>query len=151
MINTRHLFTLRVEVARIDDLGQTPFGRRRIATVSGGSFSGDRLQGLVEPSPGGDWLLVRSDGVLMLDVRLTLRTDDGARIYMHYTGMRHGPAEVIESLNRGEAVDPASYYFRSTKVFETAAPAYLWLNRLLAVGIGRREASGPIYEVHEIL
>jgi hypothetical protein len=87
----------------------------------------------------------------MLDVRITLKTEDDQLIYMSYKGMRHGPAEVIERLNRGEAVDPSTYYFRSTPLFETASPKYQWLNKLMAVASGRREASGPTYEVFELL
>ena len=151
MIQTRHLFTLTIEVPRVVDLGATPNGHRRIATVGGGSFVGDRLRGTIQPSPGGDWLLLRPDGALVLDVRLTLETDDAHLIYMTYRGLRHGPADVITRLNRGEAVDPASYYFRTTPVFETASTKYDWLNRVVAVATGRREASGPIYEVYEVL
>lgn len=151
MIQTRHLFTIHIDVPRIDDLGPTPYGHRRIASVAGGRFQGDRLQGTVQPSPGGDWLLLRQDGVLMLDVRITLKTDDDQFIYMTYKGMRHGPPEVMERLNRGEAVDPGSYYFRSTPLFETASAKYQWLNRLMALASGRRESTGPIYEVYEVV
>ena len=66
------------------------------------------------PSPAGDWLLLRRDGVLQLDVRITLKTHDDHLVYMSYRGMRHGPAWVIEQLNKGEKVDPSQYYFRST-------------------------------------
>jgi hypothetical protein len=138
-------------VPSVEDLGETPSGIRKIATVAGGSFTGERLRGIVKASPGGDWLLLRSDGVLCLDVRLTLQTNDGALIYMSYRGLRHGPKDVIERLNKGEAVDPALYYFRSVPVFETASATYSWLNRAIFVATGRREASGPIYEVHEVL
>lgn len=151
MIQTRHLLTLTIEVPRVVDLGATPNGHRRIATVGGGSFVGERLRGTIQPSPGGDWLLLRPDGALVLDVRLTLETDDAQLIYMTYRGLRHGPADVIARLNRGEPVDPASYYFRTTPVFETASTKYDWLNRVVSVATGRREASGPIYEVYEVL
>lgn len=151
MLSSRLLFELRLDVPQIVDLGDTPMGRRRIATVAGGRFHGERMNGKVEASPGGDWLLLRPDGVLMLDVRLTLRTDDDALIYMAYRGLRHGPPEVMQRLNAGESVDPASYYFRMTPTFETASQHYAWLNGIIAVGTGRREASGPIYQVHEIL
>ena len=151
MLATRPLFELRLEVPPLIDLGDTPYGRRRIAAVTGGSFEGERLRGSVLGAPGGDWLLQRPDGVLVLDVRIVLKTDDGALIYMAYRGLRHGAAEVMERLARGEAVDASSYYFRITPTFETAAPAYAWLNRLLAVGIGHREPAGPVYRVEELL
>ncbi len=151
MIQSRPLFVLTLNVPKIEDLGVTPYGARKIATVVAGTFEGDRLRGTVQPSPGGDWLLLRNDGVLCLDVRMTLKTDDGDLIYMSYKGMRHGPKEVMERVNKGEAVDPALYYFRAVPVFETSSVKYGWLNRAVFVATGRREATGPIYEVHEIL
>ncbi len=151
MIQTRHLFTLTLLVPRISDLGATPNGQRRIASVSGGTFKGERMNGTVQSPPGGDWILVRPDGAMVLDVRLTLETDDNQLIFMTYRGLRHGPKDVIARLNAGEAVDPSLYYFRSTPVFETASQKYDWLNRIIAVGTGRREPSGPIYEVFEVL
>ena len=151
MIQSRPLFQLTLSVPKIDDLGVTPYGARKIATVTGGTFVGERLRGTVVGSPAGDWLLLRSDGVLCLDVRLTLQTDDGDLIYMAYKGMRHGPKEVMDRLNKGEAVDPALYYFRAVPVFETSSVTYAWLNRAVFVATGRREASGPVYEVYEVL
>lgn len=151
MIQTRHLFTLTADVPGIVDLGATPMGTRRIATVSGGTFRGERLSGKIQAVPGGDWILVRPDGATILDVRVTLETDDRQLIYMTYRGVRHGPADVMARLAKGEAVDPASYYFRTTPVFETAAPKYDWLNRIVSVATGRREARGPVYEVYEVL
>ena len=110
----------------------------------------NRPKGTVEEG-GSDWLLLRPDGVLQLDVRLTLKTDDGALIGMTYRGYRHGPAEVIDRLNRGEEVDPAGYYFRSAPFFETAAEKYAWLNRMVTVATGHRLPTGPIYHVFEVL
>ena len=57
----------------------------------------------------------------------------------------------MERLNKGEEVDPGDYYFRIAPFFETGAQKYDWLNRILAIGTGRRLASGPVYEVHQIL
>lgn len=151
MLKTKPLFDLQLNVPQIVDLGDTPMGRRRIATVAGGHFEGERLRGTVLAAPGGDWLLLRPDGVLVLDVRLTLRTDDEALIYMAYRGLRHGPAEVMQRLNAGESVDPSSYYFRMTPIFETASQRYAWLNGIVAVGVGRREPTGPVYQIHEVL
>jgi hypothetical protein len=151
MIQTRPLFDIQLQVPSIVEIGNTPLGRRRIATVTGGEFHGERLRGTVVGAPGGDWLLQRSDGVTALDVRLLLRTDDGEHIYMSYRGVRHGPADVMARLAAGEPVDPATYYFRIAPVFETAARKYEWLNKVIAVGSGRREPTGPIYSVEEVL
>jgi len=151
MITTRPLFTLQLQVPQIVDIGDTPLGRRRIATVAGGEFHGERLRGTVAATPAGDWLLQRNDGVTVLDVRLLLRTDDGDTIYMAYRGLRHGPADVMARLAAGESVDPASYYFRMAPVFETASKKYDWINRIVAVGTGRREPAGPVYSVEEVL
>ncbi len=151
MIQSRPVFELTLSVPKIEDLGATPYGERKIATVAGGSFVGERLRGTVMPSPGGDWLLLRSDGVLCLDVRMTLKTDDGELIFMNYKGMRHGPKDVLDRLGKGETVDPSLYYMRAMPVFETASVKYGWLNRAVFVAIGRRVAAGPIYEVFEVL
>jgi hypothetical protein len=94
---------------------------------------------------------VRSDGAVTLDVRLVLKTDDEAMIGMMYRGIRHGSPDILARIDRGEIVDPASYYFRVTSFFETAAPKYDWLNRLIAIGIGHRMAEGPIYNFFELL
>jgi hypothetical protein len=150
-LRTAHLFTIWLEVGEIKDLGATPYGNRRIAAVKGGRFEGEELRGTVEPAPAGDWLLLRRDGVLMLDVRLTLRTQDDALIYMSYRGMRHGPQWVLDRLNKGEKVDPSEYYFRTAPLFETASEKYSFLNRIMSIATGRREAAGPIYEVFQVL
>ncbi len=151
MIETKHLFTMPVEVEMpLQMVGPTPIGERRIAKVTGGTFEGPELKGTILPG-GGDWLLLRADGSLQLDVRATLKTDDDALIYMTYRGYRHGPAEVMERLNKGEAVDPSEYYFRVAPFFETGAEKYAWLNRIVAVGTGHRLPSGPVYEIYQIL
>jgi hypothetical protein len=84
-------------------------------------------------------------------VRLVLKTVDDALICMTYQGLRHGPSDIIAKLEGGQEVDPASYYFRITPRFETAAPQYAWLNRILAVGTGHRSATGPLYSIFEVL
>jgi hypothetical protein len=95
--------------------------------------------------------LLRSDGVLELDLRCTMQTDDGALVSLHSFGLRHGPPDVIAAIGRGEIVDPSTYYFRTTPRFETAHPSYAFLNRLIAVGTGDRRPDGPIYTIHEVL
>jgi hypothetical protein len=149
-IRTTHLMTLTLSVGGMQSVGVTPNGNRRIGLVSGGSFQGERLRGSVLPG-GADWIVVRSDGATTLDVRLVLETDDEALIGMTYRGLRHGPAKVMERLGRGEDVDPADYYFRTAIMFETSAAKYDWLNRIFAIGTGRRPPEGPVYEIFEVL
>jgi hypothetical protein len=141
---------LQVNVAPLQKLGAVPHGTRVIAPITGGSFEGPRLRGKVVPG-GGDWTISRSDAVLELDLRITLETDDGALINMSSFGFRHGPPEILAALARGESVDSSKYYFRTAPRFETSAPSYTFLNRLIAVASGDRRATGPIYMINEIL
>jgi hypothetical protein len=143
--------TLQVVVDAPYNIGAVPNGTRRTARLKGGHFEGSRLRGTVVPASSADWLLLRADGVLELDLRVSLRTDDGALISMRSFGLRHGPPDVIAAIGRGEAVDPALYYFRTTPRFVTANPKYAFLNRLVAVASGDRRAEGPIYTIHEVL
>lgn len=143
------LFALQLRVDAPHDLGVTPQGDRRLAIISSGIFQGDRLRG--EVVEGNDWLTIRTDGVWTMDVRALLRTDDGALVALHYSGCRHGTREVIDRLNRKEPVDPSEYYFRISARFETSAPHYEWLNKLLAIGIGHRCPEGPLYNLFELL
>ncbi|MEZ5650947.1 MAG: DUF3237 domain-containing protein [Burkholderiaceae bacterium] len=149
-IQTEKLFTLTLQVAMpMASLGRTQYGDRRIATVTGGRFEGERLNGTVQ-GVGGDWILNRIDGVTQLDVRITLVTDDGASIFMTYRGLRHGPAEVMDKMARGEPVDPDAYYFRISPAFETGDERYAWLNKIICVGSGHRLPTGPVYQVYAV-
>jgi hypothetical protein len=150
-MNTRLLMTMHVKVGALLNIGAVPYGTRRTAPLGGGTFEGPRLRGTILPGGSADWQLLRSDGVLEMDLRFTLRTDDGALISMRSFGLRHGPPEVIAAIGRGEPVDPSTYYFRTMPRFETAHPAYVFLNRLIAVASGDRRPEGPIYTIHEVL
>jgi Protein of unknown function (DUF3237) len=148
-LQTRPLFLLREQVPPLLVVGQTPNAFRRIGVIQGGSFEGERLCG--EVVSGNDWQSVRTDSCIKLDVQLVLGTTDGALIVMTYQCLRAGPQSVIEKLDRGEAVDPRSYYFRMNPVFETSAPKYDWINRIIAIGTGHRLSDGPIYSIFEVL
>jgi len=86
-----------------------------------------------------------------LEARYTIQTGDGALIYVVNRGFRHGPPEILARLNRGEPVDPASYYFRSTASFETSAPAHAWLTRAIVVGVGERYPDKVVIRFWELL
>jgi hypothetical protein len=150
-LKPRHLFTLTMNLPPTLELGDTPAGKRRVFTVSGGQFVGDRLRGEVLPHASSDLLLVRHDGSSQQDVRLILRTDDSALILMTYRGVRHASEEVNARIARGEQVPSADYYLRTAPFFETSSPKYAWLNKIVSVGVGERQPDGVSYEVFEIL
>jgi Protein of unknown function (DUF3237) len=149
-IRSEFLFEMHLEAAPPVPLGPRSGGERRFVAVSGGRFDGPRLSGTVLPG-GSDAIMAHADGRLELDVRLILKTTDGAAIYSTYRGTRHGPDAVIRRLAAGEAVDPSEYYFRTAMFFETGDPRYAWLNGTIAIGIGRRPPSGPVYRVFAVL
>jgi len=99
---------------------------------------------------GGDWILERSDGSRQLDVRITLRTDDGQLIYAAYGGIFHGAPDVMRRILAGEPVEPSEYYFRVSPRFETASERYAWLNRIVAIGVGRRTRTQVAYTVYAV-
>ena len=140
---------LHVELEEILHLGPTPYGDRRVIHIVGGHFSG-RIEGRIVPG-GADWQIVRPDGVADLEARYTLETAVGERVLVRSEGLRHGPPEIIAALARGEAVDPARYYFRTALRFETSAPALAFMNKLIAVGRGARESRAVRLDVFEVL
>jgi hypothetical protein len=148
-IKTEFLFTIDLEV-QILSLGDTPYGGRRIAQFGTGRFEGPKLKGTVLPG-GAGWILIRRDDVLEVNVRLTLETDDNQHIQMTWKGFRHGPKAVIDRLNRGETVDPATYYFRTTPYFETSSEKYAWMNRICSIATGSRTASARSFHVFQVL
>jgi hypothetical protein len=149
-VRTRPLFVLQLQVRKPQIIGTSPDGYRRVGVIAGGTFSGERLAGEVLEG-GSDWQRLRPDSATTLDVRLVLKTDDDVLIGMSYRGVRHGPADVMARVDRGEIVDPSNYYLRIAPFFETAAPRYDWLNRVIAVGLGHRGAQGVWYSVFELL
>jgi len=150
-LKSRHLFRITMKLPPALELGATPTGTRRVYTVSAGEFNGDRIRGEVLPQAGSDLLLLRADGSAQQDVRLILRTDDGALILMTYRGVRHASQEVNERIARGERVAGSDYYLRTAPFFETSSAKYAWLNKIVSVAIGERQPDGVTYEVFEIL
>lgn len=154
-IKTEFLVRLEIKGGQPNELGATPYGRRRIVPVLGGKFSGPKLNGEIVAF-GGDVALIRNDGVFVPDVDLVMRTNDGALIHIMYTGRWHGTDEAMgKLLRRDPGVDPDSYYFRTAVTFETSAPDYLWLNKLLAIGVGEptpvEQGGGIAYNIHAVL
>ena len=150
MLSGEPIFRIHAELAEILTLGQTPRGERRIINILGGRVDGAKLNGSVLAG-GADWQIIRHDGVTEVEARYTIETVGGARILVVSEGLRHGPPDVMARLARGEPVDPDLYYFRTCMRFETADPAVAWLNRILALGRGIREARAVRIDVYEVL
>jgi uncharacterized protein DUF3237 len=131
------------------ELGQTPWGRRRIIPIVGGEFDGPRLSATIL-SGGADWQVVHEDGMAAIDTRYTLQTRDGALISVATRGVRHGPPDVLRRLADGQPVDPGEYYFRVSIQYETGTGAYLWLNRIVAVASAVRLADQVIYDAYAL-
>lgn len=149
-VQLRFLMEAHVNIAPALEIGETAKGRNRVIPITGGTFEGPQLKGTVL-SGGADWQLIRTDGVAEVVARYTLKTDDGALISVVNRGFRHGPPEIIDKLYRGESVDPSSYYFRTTPIFEVAAEKYAWLTKHIFIGVGRREPTQVIIKFFQVL
>ncbi len=136
-ISVEPLFKMEATTAKPIAIKGGPQGTRLILGVTGGTFEGPKLKGIIEQSPGGEWATVREDGTMKADVRILLRTDDGASILMTYQG--------IITNNDGQME------IRTAPLFETGDARYTWLNAVQAVGIGRPTANGVGYDVYGLL
>jgi len=147
----KHLITLSLDVdaASAVQIGRTPEGSRTIAPVSGGTFEGERLSGKVLPG-GADWVRFRTDGTMMIDVRLSLQTEEGALIYITYEGRFIGGAGAMAQLAHGATLEAGSYSLVTVAKFECGNEHYAWLNNVIAVGIGEQSGFNPVYTFYEI-
>ena len=120
--------------------GPAKHGERRFVTILGGQARGPELNG--ELLGGGvDWQVQRADGVTEISAHYVIRTEDGALVEVQSDGLRHGPPEVMARLARGEAVPAQDYFFRTLVRLTTGHPQWLHLNRVMALAVGRREAT----------
>jgi hypothetical protein len=142
------VYRLEATLAEPLDLGDVTQGHRRIVPLTGGTFSGPDLNGRLLPGASADWQIVLPDGTALGDIRYTLQTDGGDLLYVQSRSVRHGPADVLARLGRGEEVDAREYTFRTSTQIETAAPDLDWLNKGVFIGVGGRQAGGVIYETY---
>jgi hypothetical protein len=142
MLSLAPIFTITAELAAMMTLGRTPYGERRVIGILGGTVQGPKLNGRILPG-GADWQIVRADGAADIQARYIIESDQGARIVVN-------PPEVLAQLARGDKVDPALYYFRTVMRFETADAGVDWLNRILAIARGQREARAVRLDVYEV-
>jgi hypothetical protein len=132
-----HIFSFTIGIAALESIGFCPEGLRTNAYSTGGSVHGPRLRGQIRPV-GGNWPVLRQDGVALIDYRLTLETDDGALIYVTCEGVSDFGEEAYQQVARGEAGQLSRYRDHRTGVqCHTAHSAYRWLNRVHCLGIGQ--------------
>ncbi|WP_310468818.1 DUF3237 domain-containing protein [Sphingomonas sp.] len=146
----RHLttLTLAVDFPGILAIGKTLAGHRAIAPITGGRFEGERLSGEVLPG-GSDWLTTRAGG-FDIDVRLALRSDDGANLAMSYRGRFLADDDTMRRFRQGEQIERDSYSVQVVARFESGDERYAWLNDAIVVGVGEQTPSGPRYTIFEI-
>ena len=130
------------------DLGDVSQGHRRIIPLTGGTFTGPELNGKLLSGVSADWQIVLRDGTTLGDIRYTLQTDDGALLYVQSRGVRHGSADVLARLGRGDDVDASEYTFRASTQIETASRDLDWLNKGVFISVGGRRQGGVIYETY---
>ncbi|SEH92762.1 Protein of unknown function [Mycolicibacterium rutilum] len=147
-LEMQHEFSLWAALKPPIDFGAGPLGQRVYAEVIEGEATGARFNARAVGG-GGDWLLIAPDGFGRIDVRLQLATDDGAHVYMHYTGLLEMNAAVAEALATGSATAFEDQYFRTTPRVETGDPRYAWMQQSVFLARGRcREGFGVEYEVY---
>ena len=144
-----HVFSFTATVDPLEVIGPVPEGIRFNGYINGGELNGPKIRGKLRPV-GGDWITLHSDGVGVLDVRLTIETDDGALILMTYAGVLDLGEDGYQKFLRQEL--PQLVPLRNTPRFQTAHPAYQWLNRLVCVGIGQLDvaALAAHYDVYAV-
>lgn len=142
------VYRLEATLGQALDLGETRYGHRRIVPLTGGTFTGPEISGTLVPGASADWQTVLPDGTALGDIRYTLQTNGGDLLYVQSRGVRHGRAEVLARLGRGEDVDPSEYTFRAATQIETAAPELDWLNKGVFISVAGRQAAGVIYETY---
>ncbi len=98
--------------------------------LPGGWFKGPNIKGTFL-APGADWLRVMPSGVLKLDVRAVMKTDDGDLLYLTYNGVMQHTEESYKKLNAGEVVKASDVaYFYTAPTIQTGSKKYDYLNRI---------------------
>ena len=134
-----HAFSISIELAGLQWIKPTAIGATRAAVyAASGTIEGPRLNGRVIPMSGGDFPLVRPNGVIDFDARYLLEADDGAVIYMQNRGYRWGSEEAMAKLSRNEPLEPHEYYMRTSPKFDAPGGPHEWLNRHVFVGAAEK-------------
>jgi len=121
---------------------------RRCIPITGGVVIG-AYNGIVLPG-GADWQQIAADGTIEIDAHYVLELTEGT-VEVESRGLRHGPADVLARLAKGEIIDPSLYYFRTALRFKTAAPGLHHFNHRLAISKGERLANTVRLAIYEVM
>lgn len=148
-IASAFLCRIDVEVGPLVRVGPGPYGERRFVPITGGQVDGPAMTGAVVPG-GADWQIARVDGVLDIEAHYSLLLDDGARVEVVSSGMRHGTTGVLTRLDQGDDVDPSEYFFRTFIRFQTGSARLAELNRTMAIAVGARRPGRVELTLHRV-
>jgi hypothetical protein len=143
-----HLLDIRIEFEPVQ-IFTTPIGTRMTYVVKHGRCEGPRIAGDILPG-GGDWILVGTDRVARLDVRGTLRTDDGALIHISNTGRVLMDQVASARFAAGELIRHDEIVARSSPLFDTDDERYRWLNAVHTVAINQVSLTEVHYRVFAV-
>ena len=129
--------TITVQLGQRIEVGSGPKGTRLVVDVESIEVESDRVKASLAATDAADWLTLSEDGSIgCVDVRFTLKTDDGAYIYVEYAGR----------------ADMANGLIATAPTFQTGDERYAWLNKIQAVGAGALEGNGRlIYSLYEVV
>ncbi len=134
-LKSRHLLTLSLQCRLPIEQQLEP---QELVKITGGHFTGNRLQGVVQAG-GGNWLVLQPSEQIEINIRATLQTPSNDLINICARG-------IIDNRNYQEGT-----LARITPVFQTASLPYAWLNKIVSVGRGTRMQDVDRYEIYEIL
>lgn len=122
LLHAEHVFDANVTIGGLLDFGKSKYGERRIIPITGGTFKGPNIKGVVVPG-GADWQLTRPDGDVELYARYTLKTNDDALIQVQNRVLIH------------MSTDGKPPYIRSVIDFEAPSEStHSWLNHAIFLG-----------------
>lgn len=134
-----HAFTISIQLGDVHWVRPSAAGDTRAAVyAASGTIEGPRLNGRVIPMSGGDYPLVRPNGVIDFDARYMLEADDGAIIYLQNRGYRWGSAEAMAKMARQEPVENDEYYMRVSPKFDAPAGPHEWMSKHIFVGVAEK-------------
>jgi hypothetical protein len=135
-----YVFTIGITLTPVKWVRPTTMGATRGAVyVAEGTVEGPEIRGRVVPMSGGDWPLLRPDGVIDFDARYLLELEDGTHIYMQNRGYRWASSpEVAERMARNEPADHSEYYMRTSPTFDVPQGPYDWMAKHVFVGVAEK-------------